>query len=51
MTFASTLEGLSEQERYVLEERAAIIQYHGGKSRAEAEADAMEQYDANSQTS
>jgi len=51
MTLASTLEGLSEQERYVLEERAAIIQYHGGKSRAEAENDALSQHEANSQTS
>ena len=43
MTFANVLKTLSEEERYVLEERAAIIQYHGGKSREEAETDAIKQ--------
>jgi len=41
--FSERLKGLSDDDRYVIEERAAIIQYHGGKSREEAEVDALEQ--------
>lgn len=46
-SFNDVLNQLSEDERYVLEERAAIIQYHGGKSREDAESDALEQLEWN----
>lgn len=36
------MEGLSEDEKLLFEERAAIMEYDGGLSRREAEAYALE---------
>jgi hypothetical protein len=44
MTFAEAYNRLNEDDRYVLDERAAILEFDAGLSRAEAEVKAVTEF-------